>query len=53
MSTLLTTIGTVLSSAVGWMGTIVTAVADNPILLISFALGLAFTGVSLFKALRH
>lgn len=53
MTTFLANIGTVLTSAVGWMGTIVTAVMDNPILLVPFALGLAFTGVGLFKALRH
>lgn len=52
MTTFLTSIGTVLTSAVEWMGTIVGAVMDNPILLVPFALGLAFTGVRLFKSLR-
>lgn len=53
MSTFLTSIGSVLTAAVGWMGTIVTAIMDNPILLVPFALGLAFTGVALFKSLRR
>lgn len=52
LSGFLTSIGTVLTSAVTWMGTIVTAVMENPILLVPFALGLAFTGVRLFKSLR-
>lgn len=53
MSTLLTSVGTVLTSAVGWMSTIVNAITDTPILLISVALGFAFVGIRLFKSLRH
>lgn len=53
MTTFLTSIGTVLTSAVGWMTTVAGAVLSTPILLVPFALGLAFTGVALFKALRH
>lgn len=52
LTTFLTNIGTVLTSAVGWMGTIVTAVVENPVLLVPCALGLAFTGVALFKSLK-
>lgn len=53
MTTFLASIGTVLTSAVEWMTTVAGAVISTPILLVPFALGLAFTGVGLFKALRH
>ena len=52
MSTLLTNVSTVLTSAVSWMSTIVGAITDTPILLISVALGFAFVGIKLFKSLR-
>lgn len=52
LSGFLTNIGTVLTSAVGWMSTVVGAIVDTPILLVGASLGLAFTGVRLFKALR-
>lgn len=52
LSGFLTNIGTVLTSATGWIGTIVGVVMETPMLLVPCALGLAFTGVSLFKALR-
>lgn len=52
LSGFLTNVGTVLTSAVGWMTTVVGAIMDTPILLVSAALGLAFTGVRLFKSLR-
>lgn len=49
----LANVGTTLSSAVGWMSTIGTAVVETPILLVPFALGIAMTGVALFKSLSH
>lgn len=52
LSSFLADIGTVLTSAVDWMGSILTVVMENPILLVPCVLGFAFTGVALFKALR-
>lgn len=52
LSGFLTNIGTVLTSATGWIGTIVGVVMETPLLLVPCSLGLAFTGVRLFKALR-
>lgn len=52
LSGFLTNIGTVLTSATGWIGTIVGVVMETPMLLVPCALGLAFTGVALFKSLR-
>ena len=53
MTTLLTSVGTVLSSATTWVGSIGTMIVDNPILLISCVLGLTFSAIGVFKALRH
>lgn len=53
LSTFLSNITTVLTSAVGWMGTIITEVMENPVLLVPCVMGLAFTGVALFKSLRR
>jgi len=53
MTTLLTSVTTVLSSAATWVGSIGTMIVDNPILLISFVLGLTLSAIGIFKALRH
>ena len=53
LSSFLTNVGTVLSSAVDWMGTIVSTIMSTPVLLVPCVMGLAFTGVALFKSLRH
>jgi hypothetical protein len=53
LATFLTNIGTILTAAAGWIGTIISVVMDNPVLLVPFALGIAFTGIVMFKALRH
>lgn len=52
MEEILSNVGTVLQSAVVWVGQIVSAIVNTPMLMIPFSLGLAFTGVSLFKSLR-
>lgn len=49
MATLLTTITSVFTSAVGWVGTVASTIADNPILLIGCVLGFIGVGVGLFK----
>ena len=53
MSTILTSVGTVITSATGWVTTVASTVVSTPILLLPTLLGLAFTGVVFFKKLRH
>ena len=53
LSTLLTNVGEVLTSAVEWMTTIGTAVVETPALLVPFAIGIGVAGVGLFKSLSH
>lgn len=52
LAAILADVGTVLVAAVAWVGTVVGTVVSTPILLIPFSLGLAFTGVTLYKSLR-
>lgn len=52
LEALLADIGLVLSAVVVWLGTVVSTVVTTPILLISFCLGLAFSGVALYFKLR-
>lgn len=52
LTTFLTSVGTVLTSVVGWMGTIVSAIMSTPVLLVPCILGLSFTAVALFKSLK-
>lgn len=49
MSTLLTTITSVFTAAVGWVGTVATTITDTPLLLIGCVLGFIGVGVGLFK----
>lgn len=49
MALLLTDFGAVVTAVVGYIGTIVTAVVAQPLLLIGVAIGLLFTGVGLVK----
>ncbi len=51
MAELLTNIGTVFTSAMGWAGTVGTKVAETPILLIGVVVGFVGLGVGLFKRL--
>ena len=53
MGTLLTTIGEVFTSAVGWVGTVADTIADNPILLIGVAMGFIGVGVGLFRRMLN
>lgn len=52
LSGFLTNIGTVFTAAVGWIGTVVGVIMDTPILLVPFVLGIGFTAIKMFKALR-
>lgn len=49
MAELLTTIGTVFTSAVGWVGTVATTISGEPLLLIGCVMGFIGVGVGLFK----
>lgn len=55
MSTLLTTVGSFVTAAVGWMGDVVGAItaSGNEILLIGFVMGIAGFAVGLFKRLTR
>lgn len=52
LSSFLSDVGTVLTSAVSWLGTIVGAVMNNPVLLVPTVMGIAMAGVALFKSLK-
>lgn len=49
MATLLSTIGDVLTSAIGWVGTVADTITNEPLLLIGCVLGFIGVGVGLFK----
>lgn len=52
VSSLLTSIGSVFTAAIGWVGTVASTIAEQPILLIScVAIPLCGLGVGLFKRL--
>lgn len=52
LSGFLANIGTVFTAATGWIGTVVGVIMDTPILLVPFVLGIGFTAIRMFKALR-
>lgn len=49
MATLLTTITSVFTAAVGWVGTVSSTIAGTPLLLVGCVLGFIGVGVGLFK----
>lgn len=52
VASLLTSIGSVFTAAIGWVGTVASTIADEPILLIScVAIPLCGLGVGMFKRL--
>lgn len=52
VSSLLTSIGSVFTAAIGWVGTVASTIADQPILLIScVAIPLCGLGIGMFKRL--
>ena len=53
MGTLLTTIGEVFTSAVGWVCTVADTIAGNPILLIGVVMGFIGVGVGLFRRMLN
>ena len=49
MSALLTTITSVFTAAVGWVGTVASTIAGEPLLLIGCVMGFIGVGVGLFR----
>lgn len=53
METLLTSITSVFTSAVGWVGTVAETIAGEPLLLIGVVIGFVGVGVGLFRRMLH
>ena len=52
VASLLTSIGSVFTSAIGWVGTVASTIADEPILLLAcVAVPMCGLGVGMFKRL--
>lgn len=51
MATLISAITEVFTAAVGWVGTVATTVASNPLLLIGVVIGFIGIGIGLFSRL--
>lgn len=49
MATLLTTITDVFTAAVGWVGTVASTIAGEPLLLVGCVMGFIGVGIGLFK----
>ncbi len=49
MEALLTTVTSVFSTAVSWVGTVATTITDTPLLMLGCVLGFIGVGVGLFK----
>lgn len=45
-------IGTILTEAVKWVGTVVGVVMENPVLLVPVALGIGMAAIGIFKSLK-
>lgn len=52
MAAFISSIGEVITGSVSWIGTIVGCITSTPALMVPFGLGIGFTAVHLFKALR-
>lgn len=51
MDSILTSITTVFTAAMGWAGSVGTAIAGNPLLLVGVVMGFVGVGVGLFRRL--
>ena len=49
LSTFLTNIGTILTSAVGWVGSLSDMVTSNPLLLVPTTMGIGLIGIGIIK----
>lgn len=52
METFISNVGTVITGAATWIGTVAGVIVSTPALMVPFGLGIAFTAVHLFKVLR-
>ncbi len=53
LANMLTTIGTVFTSALGWVQSVATTIGDTPLLLVPCAVTLIGVGVTMFKRMFH
>lgn len=53
MSEILTSVGTIFTEAISWVGDVATTITGQPILLLFCVLPLVGLGVGLFKRLIH
>lgn len=54
MTAMLTAVGEVFTSAIGWVGTVATTITEEPVLLMfCVAVPLCGIGVAMFKRLLH
>lgn len=53
MADILSAVGSVVTAAVGWIGSFVTVITSNPILLIGVIVGFVGLGVGLIKRLMR
>lgn len=53
MTEVLSNITTVFTAAMGWAGSVGTAVVDNPLLLVGVVMGFVSVGVGLFRRLLN
>ena len=51
MTALLTTVGEVFTTAIGWVGTVASTVAGEPLMLLGCVLGFGGIAISYFKRL--
>ena len=49
MTALLTTVTEVFTAAIGWVGTVASTIASEPLMLIGFVLGLGGIAIGYFK----
>ena len=53
MAEILTSIGEVFTAAMGWVGSVGTAITSTPILMIGVVVGFAGLGIGFFSRLLH
>lgn len=52
LTTFLGNIGTILTSATGWVGTVVGVIMETPVLLVPVGIGISYSVIRIFKSLR-
>ena len=52
MSVFLSNIGTILQSAVGWVGSVADTIVSTPALMVPFGIVIAGSAITLFQRLR-